>query len=40
MDASRFLSDESSLKLFELGLGHSDIHLDGFNSFGEEKKVK
>lgn len=33
MGTSRFSLDESGLKLFELGLSHSDVHLDSFNSF-------
>ena len=31
--------DETSLKLFELGVCHPNVHLDGFNSFRKEKSL-
>ena len=40
MGASRVSLDESSLKLFELGLSHSDVHLNGFNVFRQKEKLE
>ena len=40
MRKSLLLLDNSSLEFFELGVSHSNVHLDGFNSCREKRNSR